>query len=185
MGSGLRRSRRLHRVARAVILRHQVQDQAHDALRLFHNVSDERVQFRGQGLAKDRALLAVTLQIFSEDCAVEVSTHMGLLAAIIALQRSAGTLQDNACGSSTFMTSISVHQGLLARAIFSYLQKRGILWIILQCFTSTWCWVASRWSVLAEFVRVCQKRLSQFKAVDLSDAKWLCNELRKSRTVFN
>ena len=53
-----------------------------------------RALTRHEGLAKDRALLAATLQMFSEECAAEVNTHMGSLAAISALQRSAATGED-------------------------------------------------------------------------------------------
>jgi hypothetical protein len=64
---------------------------------------------RNEGLAKDRALLAATLQRFCEKCAAEVSTHMGSLAAISALQWSAGPGEDTMCNPWPFMVSVSVH----------------------------------------------------------------------------
>ncbi|MFL9931168.1 hypothetical protein P0D88_18330 [Paraburkholderia sp. RL18-103-BIB-C] len=68
-----------------------------------------RALTRNEGLAKDRALLAATLQIFCEKCAAEVNTHMGSLAAISALQRSAIAGEDSMCSPWPFMASISVH----------------------------------------------------------------------------
>jgi hypothetical protein len=68
-----------------------------------------RVLTRNEGLAKDRALLAATLQIFSEKCTVEVNTHMGSVAAISPLQWSAGPGEDSMCNPWPLMVSISVH----------------------------------------------------------------------------
>jgi hypothetical protein len=62
---------------------------------------------RNEGLAQDRARLAVVLEIFSEECAVEVSEHLGSLAAIGALRRSTG--EDSVQHPWPFMVSIRVH----------------------------------------------------------------------------
>jgi hypothetical protein len=52
--------------------------------------------------------VAATLQVF-EERAAEVNTHMGSLAAVRALQRSAGTSEDDIHHPWPLMVSISVH----------------------------------------------------------------------------
>ena len=64
---------------------------------------------RNEGLAKDRAMLAATLQICSEECVAEVSAHMGSLAAIGALRRSAMTGEGTMLHPWPFMVSVSVY----------------------------------------------------------------------------
>ncbi|MFL9961337.1 hypothetical protein PQR02_09530 [Paraburkholderia sediminicola] len=68
-----------------------------------------RVLTRNEGLAKDRALLAASLQAFSEERAAEVKAHMGSLAAVSALQKAAETGEDSMCNPWPFMASIIVH----------------------------------------------------------------------------
>jgi hypothetical protein len=68
-----------------------------------------RALTRNEGLAKDRAMLAATPQIFSEECVDEVSAHMGALAAIGALRRSAVTGGGAMLHRWPFMVSVSVH----------------------------------------------------------------------------
>jgi hypothetical protein len=62
-----------------------------------------------EGLAKDRAFPAATLQTFSEERAAEANTYMGSLAACRALQRCTETAEDEVRSPWPFMASINVH----------------------------------------------------------------------------
>jgi hypothetical protein len=83
-----------------------------------------RVSTRNEGLAKDRALLTATLQIISEKCAAEVNTHMGSLAAISALQWSAGPVEDGMCNPWPFKASIMCSPGIVFPDGFFCLKKQ-------------------------------------------------------------
>ncbi|WP_429468487.1 hypothetical protein [Paraburkholderia sp. WSM4175] len=65
-----------------------------------------------EGQAKDRALLAATLQIFCEERATEANAHLGSLVAVSALHLSAGAGEDDTRHPWPFMVSISVHYSL-------------------------------------------------------------------------
>jgi hypothetical protein len=68
-----------------------------------------RALTRNEGLAKGRTLRAAALQIFSEECAAEVSTHMGSLAAVRALRCSNGTGEDGMDNPWPFRASLDIH----------------------------------------------------------------------------
>lgn len=68
-----------------------------------------RVLTLNEGLAKDRARVAAMLQLFSEECATEVRAHIGLLAAISALQQEATTDEDDIRHPWPFMVSLDIH----------------------------------------------------------------------------
>lgn len=63
---------------------------------------------RNEGLAKDRARLAATLEIFSAECAAEVEAHMGSLMAVSALQQTAA-MGEGRRNPWPFMVSANVH----------------------------------------------------------------------------
>jgi hypothetical protein len=78
-----------------------------------------------------------------------VNTHMGSLAAISALQWSAGPGEDSMCNPWPFKASIMRSLGTVFLDGFFCLKKTGVLWTVHQYFISAWRPVVSRCSVLS------------------------------------